>query len=105
MGSHGRCSETGFLEFHHVEPYAAGGVATSRNIELRCKQHNSYEAELFFGLREPPMVRESRAVFRSSYNSGRTEDLRRNGNESQHSMQPVTPADAPSPGYRPVLQQ
>lgn len=33
IGTHGRCTETGFLEFHHVEPYAAGGAATSQNIQ------------------------------------------------------------------------
>ena len=35
VGTHGRCSETGFVEFHHVVPYAAGGAATSDNIQLR----------------------------------------------------------------------
>jgi hypothetical protein len=30
-----RCTETSFLEFHHVEPYATGGPATVGNIELR----------------------------------------------------------------------
>jgi hypothetical protein len=44
-----RCSATAFLEFHHVKPYAAGGVATADNIELRCRGHNAYEAELFYG--------------------------------------------------------
>jgi hypothetical protein len=38
-----------FLEFHHVEPYAVGGQATPENIELRCRAHNWYEAQLFFG--------------------------------------------------------
>ena len=51
-----RCSETTFLEFHHVEPYAAGGLAVVDNIQLRCRAHNQYEAELFFG--EPFHVRE-----------------------------------------------
>ena len=44
-----RCTETAFLEFHHVVPYADGGAATVRNIELRCRAHNQYEAVLFFG--------------------------------------------------------
>jgi hypothetical protein len=44
-----RCAETAFLEFHHVVPYADGGAATVRNIELRCRAHNQYEAVLFFG--------------------------------------------------------
>lgn len=59
VGSHGRCTETGFLEFHHVRPYAAGGRAVVENIELRCKAHNGYEAELFFG--ESFIVRETRS--------------------------------------------
>ena len=61
VGSHGRCAETGFLEFHHVEPYAAGGRAVVENIELRCKAHNAYEAELFFGESKPSVVREVRS--------------------------------------------
>jgi hypothetical protein len=48
-GARGRCAETGFLEFHHVQPYADGGQATTDNIELRCRAHNAYEAELDFG--------------------------------------------------------
>jgi hypothetical protein len=48
-GSTGRCSERGFLEFHHIQPYAAGGAATVENIQLRCRQHNAHEASLFFG--------------------------------------------------------
>lgn len=44
-----RCSERAFLEYHHVEPYAAGGEATVGNIQLRCRAHNGYEKDLFFG--------------------------------------------------------
>lgn len=47
VGRTGRCREIGFLEFHHVAPYAAGGAATADNIQLRCRAHN--EARLFFG--------------------------------------------------------
>jgi hypothetical protein len=35
VGRTGRCTERGFLEFHHVQPYAAGGAPTSKNIQLR----------------------------------------------------------------------
>jgi hypothetical protein len=59
VGSRGRCGETGFLEFHHVVPYAAGGRGDDGNIELRCRAHNAYEAELFFGGAEPSVVREA----------------------------------------------
>jgi len=44
-----RCGEGRFLEFHHLVPYAAGGRATVDNIELRCRAHNGYEVERFFG--------------------------------------------------------
>jgi hypothetical protein len=46
-----RCREGGLLEFHHVKPYAEGGPATVGNIELRCRPHNGYEADLHFGPR------------------------------------------------------
>jgi hypothetical protein len=48
IGREGRCTERSFLEYHHVQPYAAGGVAVTANIELRCRAHNAYEASLFF---------------------------------------------------------
>ncbi len=61
-GEQGRCDETGFLEFHHVVPYAKGGPTTTENLELRCRAHNVYEAEQQFGRRAPPSwARESRA--------------------------------------------
>jgi hypothetical protein len=53
-----RCQERGFLEFHHTAPYAAGGEATTQTIELRCRAHNLYEAELDFG----PSIRARRRV-------------------------------------------
>src|SRR5688572_1798551 len=40
IGRDGRCTERSFLEYHHVQPYAAGGVAATANIELRCRAHN-----------------------------------------------------------------
>jgi hypothetical protein len=50
----------GFLEFHHVVPFAAGGAAEAANIQLRCRSHNAFESELFFGTE---MVRETRAAW------------------------------------------
>lgn len=47
-----RCRERGFLEFHHVTPYAVGGAATVVNIQLRCRAHNAHESRLFFGSRD-----------------------------------------------------
>ena len=40
-----RCGERGFVELHHVWPYAEGGRPTVDNIELRCRQHNALEWE------------------------------------------------------------
>jgi 5-methylcytosine-specific restriction endonuclease McrA len=60
VGTNGRCEERGFLELHHVVPFAAGGETTAENLELRCRAHNAYEARVCFG---PPMVREEAAPF------------------------------------------
>jgi hypothetical protein len=54
-GTEGRCTETGFLEFHHVVPYASGGATTVDNIVLLCRAHNQYESAQVFG---PMFVRE-----------------------------------------------
>lgn len=51
VGTDGRCSSRAFLEFHHLNPFAVGGEATVDNIQLRCRAHNVYEAEMFFGRR------------------------------------------------------
>jgi len=58
VGARGRCPETGFLEFHHVVPFAAGGAATVENLELRCRAHNAYESTLFFETPGEEFVRE-----------------------------------------------
>ncbi len=57
-----RCTERGFLEYHHVAPYAAGGASTADNLQLRCRAHNGYEAERYFGRRTPSGGREARAA-------------------------------------------
>jgi 5-methylcytosine-specific restriction endonuclease McrA len=62
-GTHGRCVETGFLEFHHVVPFAEGGETTSRNVELRCRAHNAYEADQWFGPWRSPLLREQRSEY------------------------------------------
>jgi 5-methylcytosine-specific restriction endonuclease McrA len=49
IGTAGRCAERSGLEFHHVTPFAAGGEASVTNIEVRCRRHNTYESELWFG--------------------------------------------------------
>ena len=63
VGTTGRCAETGFLEFHHAVPFAAGGEATPENVRLLCRAHNLYEAEEFFEPRELPIMREDRSTF------------------------------------------
>ena len=55
-GSEGRCPETSGLEFHHRIPFAEGGPTTVENLELRCRAHNLYDAERWFG---PLFVREA----------------------------------------------
>ena len=50
VGSDGRtCGERAFVEFHHVVPWGIGGHATVDNIQLRCRAHNGYEADAFYG--------------------------------------------------------
>jgi hypothetical protein len=56
-GRHGRCTETGFLEYHHVVPFASGGETAASNLELRCRAHKQHEAEQWFGTM--PLVRAS----------------------------------------------
>jgi hypothetical protein len=63
VGTAGRCSERGFLEYHHVVPYVDGGAAVADNLELRCRAHNAYEAERWFGVKEEDLVRETRGSF------------------------------------------
>jgi hypothetical protein len=69
VGTTSRCTERGFLEFHHVVPYAAGGATTVENLELRCRSHNAHEAELYFGSL-PFVVREVRASWGDPTRSG-----------------------------------
>jgi hypothetical protein len=47
-----RCEEEGWLEYHHLQPFSLGGEATVDNLELRCRSHNQYEADLVF---KPPV--------------------------------------------------
>jgi hypothetical protein len=62
-GPQGRCPATTFLEYHHVVPFAAGGETSVENLELRCRSHNRYEAEKYFGPLQVPLVREARADY------------------------------------------
>ena len=63
VGPTGRCTERGFLEYHHRVPYADGGTTTPDNLELRCRAHNAYEAALWFAPPEEDLVREAPGRF------------------------------------------
>jgi hypothetical protein len=59
-----QCDATGFLEFHHVVPYAKGGPATTENVVLRCKVHNLYDAaRQFTRAAEVFRARETRELY------------------------------------------
>jgi hypothetical protein len=62
VGRNGRCTERAFLEFHHVLPHAAAGKTSVGHLQLRCRTHNVYEAELFFG---PLLMQECGKAFNS----------------------------------------
>jgi 5-methylcytosine-specific restriction endonuclease McrA len=62
VGTNGRCTERGFLELHHVVPFADGGATTVANLQLRCRAHNAYEAERWFGA-EQDLLRETGATY------------------------------------------
>jgi hypothetical protein len=47
-----RCPARAFLEYHHRQPYMAGGQATVENLVLHCRRHNGHEARRFFAARE-----------------------------------------------------
>jgi 5-methylcytosine-specific restriction endonuclease McrA len=49
VGGQHRCGERNFLEYHHLVPHADGGPPSAANLELRCRAHNVYEAERYFG--------------------------------------------------------
>lgn len=50
IGPHGRCEETGCLEFHHLVPFADGGPTEEANLALRCRAHNRFESERWSGV-------------------------------------------------------
>ena len=74
VGPNGRCTETSLLQLHHKDPFAMGGAPTAENISLRCAAHNRYEAELFFAVYYPGIVRETRPHWPASEYSSRNEN-------------------------------
>jgi 5-methylcytosine-specific restriction endonuclease McrA len=61
VGPHGRCTETAWLEYHHVIPFARGGPTSVSNIALRCRAHNGLESELMFGRWSRPTEERTRS--------------------------------------------
>jgi hypothetical protein len=58
VGTAGRCTERGFLEYHHVIPFADGGATDESNLQLRCRAHNAFEVERWSGPGEDDLLRE-----------------------------------------------
>ncbi|HEU5073177.1 MAG TPA: hypothetical protein VFU02_03375, partial [Polyangiaceae bacterium] len=44
-----RCTESRFLELHHVLAHARGGRETAMNLTMYCRAHNTLAAEQDFG--------------------------------------------------------
>jgi 5-methylcytosine-specific restriction endonuclease McrA len=63
VGAEGRCTERGFLEYHHVIPFADGGRTDASNLQLRCRAHNGFEAERWSGTREEDLIREAGSIY------------------------------------------
>ena len=97
VGPNGRCSETSLLQFHHEDPFAMGGPPTAENISLRCAAHNRYEAELFFAVEYPGIVREECPDWPEVKFSSRNE------NEAPTSIVPPTEFERQRPWTLPLL--
>jgi hypothetical protein len=63
VGAAGRCTERGFLEYHHMIPFADGGETDVSNLQLRCRAHNGYEAERWSGPLENDLLREANPIY------------------------------------------
>ena len=63
VGAAGRCTERGFLEYHHVIPFADGGETDVSNLQLRCRAHNQFEAQRWSGPGEEDLVREASPIY------------------------------------------
>jgi 5-methylcytosine-specific restriction endonuclease McrA len=94
VGHQGRCAERTLLEFHHIVPYAAGGAGTAQNIELRCRAHNRYEAELYFG---EGAVRPRQVKVKVAQRPGFDPSAAKGGSGTRPGASPV-PDAKPSPG-------
>jgi HNH endonuclease len=63
-----RCGSRRLLEFHHVVPRSAGGPTTAENLELRCRAHNGYAVDRYFG---PGKRRVRHAIARERHSPSR----------------------------------
>ena len=72
IGTDGRCAESGFLEYHHVVPFADGGETVPENLQLRCRAHNLHEADEYFG--RTLWARERGIMYARDINSVRNEN-------------------------------
>ena len=63
VGTAGRCTERGFLEYHHVIPFADGGETDVSNLQLRCRAHNAFEEQRWSGPREEDLIREISPIY------------------------------------------
>lgn len=61
-----RCKETGFLEFHHIDPHGKGGPPTVDNVSIHCWAHNQYAAQLDYGAQHMARQRKRRAGKRAA---------------------------------------
>jgi hypothetical protein len=44
-----RCTSRSLIEFHPRQNFARRGTHQPSNLELRCRAHNAYQAELDYG--------------------------------------------------------
>ncbi len=71
VGRNGRrCRRRDFLELHHLDPWARSERHTAERIELRCWEHNHYEAERDYGAAFMARFRKGGSVVRGKTGSG-----------------------------------
>jgi 5-methylcytosine-specific restriction endonuclease McrA len=76
VGTAGRCTERGFLEYHHMIPFADGGETDVSNLQLRCRAHNRLEAERWSGPDEEDLLREVSPIYESGDRRSATDSVR-----------------------------
>ena len=71
MGRNGRrCAVRDFLEFIHLDPWARSERHSAERIELRCWEHNHYEAERDYGAAFMARFRKGGSIGRGKAGSG-----------------------------------